>query len=167
VASVDLVVLTILGMAVARGLFRGLVREAFSLAALAAAVFVVWRFEARAAAAIAAFAGEAIPEVAARAAAVVGLAVSTFVAATLLQRLVRRSVDAVGLGLLDRLAGGAAGAVEGALVVWLLVSGARFLLGPDHALLTGARSVEIVEIAEARLSPAPVARDVAAPPSAH
>ena len=163
-ASLDGVVLTILGMAVARGLWRGLVREAFSMAALATAAFVVWRFEAPASAWLAAFAGDALPEMAARALAAVGLAVAAFGVVALLQRVVRRSVAAVGLGLLDRVGGGAVGALEGALVVWLLLSGARLALGEDHALLAGSRSVEVLETVRAQISPSGAhARDVAAP----
>lgn len=163
-ASLDLVVLTILGLSVARGLWRGLVREAFSLGALAAASFVVWRFEGPAAAALSGFAGDALPALAARSLAVVGLAVATFAGVAALQRVARRSVAAAGLGLLDRLAGGAVGALEGGLLVALAIAGTQALLGADHALLSRSRSAAVVARVWTQITP-PDAKpgDVAAP----
>lgn len=157
---------TILALAIARGLWRGLVREAFSLAALGALAFVLWRFEAPIADWFRMLSADALPPIGARALAGVSLALGVFTAIAFLQRIVRRSLAAVGLGLFDRLAGGAAGALEGALVAWLVVAGARFALGADHALLAGTRALEIVSRVEATLPPAPAsraARDVAAP----
>ena len=70
--------------------------------------------------------------------------------------------DAVGLGLLDRRAGGLLGTVEGGLVVAALLIALSAVAGPGHAILGGCRSLELLARARA-LAGAP---DVAAPPPA-
>ena len=165
--AIDAVVITILALGAARGLTIGLVREAFSLAGVAAAVFAVWRFADAAAAALAPHLGNALPPAAVHALAVAGLGFGTLLAVALIGRVVRRSVQLVGLGLLDRLAGGCLGALEGALVGALLLGGASFVLGPAHPWLAQSQAVAVFERARASFGsgggqPAP-ARDVAAP----
>lgn len=169
-SGVDLAVLVLLALAAVRGLARGLVREAFSFAGLAAAILAVLRLGDPATAWLAARAGDALPEAIVRAIAWVTLVVLAFVAVAAVQRLVRRSVEAVGLRLVDRVAGGLVGTAEGALVAALLLSGARLALGDDHALLASSRALPVLDAAREQLAPAPPAvdgheppRDVAAP----
>jgi membrane protein required for colicin V production len=165
---VDLVVISILALATARGLWRGLVREAFSLAALAAAILAVWQLGATVTEALDARLGATLPPVAVQALAVAGLALATLVAVAVIGRIVRRSVQLAGLGLFDRVAGGCVGALEGVLVASLLLGGATLVLERDHPWLASSQSLVLMERARARISgeaePAP--RDVAAPSAA-
>lgn len=166
-APLDVVAVTVLALGIARGLAIGLVREAFSLAAVAAAVFAVWHFGDTATAALAPRIGNALPAEAVHALAVAGLGFGTLLAVGLLGRVVRRSVRLVGLGLLDRLAGGCMGALEGALVSALLLAGASFVLDPGHPWLAQSQAVAVFERARANLAPAgaspALVHDVAAP----
>lgn len=165
--GIDVAVISILALASARGLWLGLVREAFSLAGLAAASFATWRFGDAAASALALHIGDALPPAAVHALAVVGLGLGTLLAVTLAGRVVRRSVRFAGLGLVDRVAGGCLGALEGALVVALLLSGAILLLDRSHPWLAQSEAVALFErVRERTTAPAPpatAARDVAAP----
>jgi membrane protein required for colicin V production len=165
--SIDVVVISILGLAAARGLMIGLVREAFSLVGVAAAVFASWQFGDAAAAALSAKLADTLPPAAIHALAVAGLGFGTLLAVAVVGRIVRRSVQFVGLGLVDRLAGALLGALEGALVASLLIGGATLLLDRGHPWLAGSEVVAVFERGRERLSAetarrAPT-RDVAAP----
>ena len=166
-AGIDVAVISILALASARGLWLGLVREAFSLVGLAAASFATWRFGDAAASTLALRIGDALPPAAVHALAIAGLGLGTLLAVTLAGRVVRRSVRFAGLGLVDRVAGGCLGALEGALVVALLLSGATLLLDRSHPWLAQSEAVALFErVRERTTAPAPpatAARDVAAP----
>src|SRR5262245_15831171 len=141
-----------------------MVREAFSVAALAAACIAV-RFETQPAAAW--LHANALPGVGPLGATLLagfGIGLAALVAVGLLGRLVRRSVHLAGLGLADRLAGAAIGAAEGALLVAALLLVALMLVGREHPLVARSRVLVAFERAEqmARRS----APDVAAPPRA-
>jgi membrane protein required for colicin V production len=139
---VDLVALTILAIAVIRGLFRGLIGEAFSLGALAAACLAV-RFGAGPSAAwlVDATGGE-IGQSAAPWITGAAIGVFTIAAVAWFGRLLKRGASAAGLGWADRLGGGALGAAEGALAVALVLVAATWFLGRDHPALEGSRSME-------------------------
>jgi membrane protein required for colicin V production len=164
VSPVDAAALAVLALALLRGLAIGMVREAFSVAALAGACLAV-RFGTAPAAAW--LRDNALPELGTLGAqvlagALVGLA--ALLAVGTLGRLVRRGVHGVGLGLADRLAGAAIGAAEGALVVGVALLVAVTLMGREHPLLARSRTLGAFEQAErlARGDAAPL--DVAAPP---
>jgi membrane protein required for colicin V production len=165
---VDLVVISILALAAARGLWIGLVREAFSLAALAASIFAAWRFGATASAALDARLGATLPPLAVQALAVAGVALAALVAVTVIGRIVLRSVQAAGLGLFDRVAGGCVGALEGLLIASLLLGGATLVLGRSNPWLASSQSVALLERARAKLAgeTGTAPRDVAAPGAA-
>jgi membrane protein required for colicin V production len=149
---IDVVVLAVLVLALLRGLWIGVVREAFSLAALAAAVF-----------AFRALRGPVAEEIAMRtqwdslvaeaaAGGVVVIAALLFV--TLIGAIVRRLVSTAGLSFVDRIGGGAIGLAEGVLLVGLALFGATEILGPKDPLLAGSRSVALFQEWAGREAPA-------------
>ena len=143
VSFVDVVAGVILTLALLRGLWLGLIRESFSIASLGAAIGAVrWGREPLSLWLVARTDLEmAWAPWLAGAALVVGAVASV----VLLGRLLRRGVHAAGLGWADRAGGAVLGALEGALVVALLLVGASALLGDDHRLLAGARSAALFE----------------------
>lgn len=136
---IDVVALVVLGLAVLRGLWIGVVREAFSLAGLAAAVFAFRALRAPVAEEIA-MRTQWDPLVAAAAAGgVVVIAALVFV--TAVGAIVRRIVRGAGLSFVDRLGGAVVGLAEGTLLVGLALFGATELFGPKDPLLHGSRAV--------------------------
>jgi uncharacterized membrane protein required for colicin V production len=143
--SVDIVVGTIIGIACLRGFFLGLIREAFSLASLAAAYLAVRAFVGPVAEWVGEISGGRVNE-----------ALEPWVA------------GAVGLGFVDRVGGGLLGATEGVLVVVVLVMLIGDRIGRDHPALADSRTLAALEQMEllARESP-PSEIDVASPPKAN
>jgi membrane protein required for colicin V production len=165
VEPVDVAALAVLGGALVRGLSIGMVREAFSVAALAAACVAVQFGTAPAAAWLLENADPDLGPLGARVLAGFGIGLAALVGVGLVGRAVQRSVRFVGLGLADRLAGGAIGAAEGALVVGVALFAALTLVGRSHPLLAESRVLAALERAERLARGAPeAARDVAAPP---
>ena len=154
--------LAVLGLALVRGLWIGLVREAFSLASLAAACLAVRLGTADAAEALGALTPWPMGPLAATILAGAVLAVTAILAVALVGRAVRRGLHAAGLSALDRLGGGVLGAAEGALLLAVLLLGAVAALGASHPWLDGSRAVAVVAEARARWAADPPA--VAAPP---
>ena len=141
--AIDVVAVAVLGLAVLRGLWIGVVREAFSLAALAAAIFAFRALRAPVADEIA-MRTHWDPLIAA-AAAGGAVVVGAIVFVTLVGALVRRLVSTAGLSFVDRIGGAVVGAAEGVLLVGLALFGATELLGPKDPLLHGSRAVAIFE----------------------
>lgn len=148
---IDLVALSVLGLAVVRGLWIGVVREAFSLAALAAAVFAFRALRGPVAEEIAMRTQWDSLVAAAAAGGVVVIAALVFVTAVGL--VVRRIVRGAGLSTVDRLGGGVVGFVEGALLVGLALFGATEVLGPKDPLLAGSRAVVMFQSWTGREAP--------------
>lgn len=153
--------MAILGLAVARGLWIGLVREAFSLLAVASACLAVRMGTASAAPLLANLAPWALAPLAAKLLAGSLLALAALLAVGLLGRLLCRGLRAAGLGGLDRLGGGLMGLAEGTLVAAVLLLAAVTFLGPSHPWLSGSRAVTLLVEGRTRLTSAP---DVAASP---
>ena len=169
-SPVDVAALIVMGVALLRGVWIGMVREVFSVAALAGACVTVriwtepfssWILE------------NALPGIGPLGAQLFAgslLALGTALAVGLLGRLFRRGLQAAGLGAADRLAGGVIGTAEGALVVGIGLFLAITLVGRDHPVLETSRTLETFSRAEqfARESTGTLP-DVAAPParSAH
>jgi uncharacterized membrane protein required for colicin V production len=164
-APIDLLALAVIGIAVLRGFFLGLLRETFSLAAVGAAVVAVRWFAAPAAGELERATGGRIGELAAPwvAGAAVAIAAAAVVAIT--GRVLRRGARAVGLGLVDRAGGVLLGAAEGSLVVAVLLVVGTAVLGRDHPAFEGTRSLAALERAEVLASGVRDV-DVAAPPRA-
>ena len=162
-APIDLLALSVLGIAVLRGFFLGLIREAFSLAAIVAAWLAVRWFAAPAGAELQAATHGRVGELAAPWIAGLGVAIAAAVAVALIGRILRTGARAVGLGLLDRAGGAMLGAAEGSLVIALLLVLGTTLLGRDHPLFQDTRTLAAFERAEAVAGTAR-STDVAAPP---
>ncbi|MCG8591776.1 MAG: CvpA family protein [Proteobacteria bacterium] len=151
--------------AMARGLLRGLIREAVSLAALAGAVVVVRLWNRPVADWLLAKSDGAVGDAVAPWLAGFLLVVTTIAVAGFGARLLRRGARQAGLGLVDRLGGGALGAAEGALVAAVLLVGASWLVGPDHPSLSASRSYPAFQrLQTAVRENAPPLPQVASPP---
>jgi membrane protein required for colicin V production len=143
---VDLAAAVILAAAIVRGLWIGLVREAFSLAALACAVFAVRRFAEPLAGDIAA--SYQLDPLLATAIAGAGVAVAAIVTVAVIGFAIRRAIRASGLGLADRVGGAVLGACEGALFVALILFGVITVTGRNDPLIAGTRSLAAFEKVE-------------------
>jgi membrane protein required for colicin V production len=160
---IDRVALGVVGVAALRGLWIGLLREAFSIGALAAAFVAVklWTDPATA------WLLENSPvdvSLSDRQAHIVGGALVGMLAAFVVVAIggfVRKRVHATSLGLLDRVLGGALGGAEGALVVAVALVGVVAFVGPQHDVLAGSQSVELLSRARLFADELP---DVASPP---
>jgi uncharacterized membrane protein required for colicin V production len=149
--TIDAIALALLLLASMRGLWIGAVREAFSLAGLAAAVWVVSAFRAPVGAWLAEHGPFEVSDFAARLIAGLVLGAGTLVAVGVVSRLAHRGMREAGLGLADRLAGGLLGALEGAAVVAALVFALTLLLGRDDSALAETRSLAAFEWLEQKL----------------
>ena len=124
-ATVDAIAAAVLTLAALRGLWIGAVREAFSLAGLAFAAWVVRAWRLPAAVWLAAHGPFEMTDLAARVLAAAGLGAGTLVAVAVVSRLAYRGMREAGLGLADRGLGALLGALEGAIVAAALVFGLR------------------------------------------
>ncbi len=137
----DGIVLTVILAALARGLFIGLVREGFSMAALAAAILITRATAADAGTWLNEHTGGQIGELAAPWIAGFVIALSTAACMGLVGRLARKGVRLAGLSWFDRVGGGALGLAEGTLVSILVVLGAVWVVGREHPGVADSRSL--------------------------
>jgi membrane protein required for colicin V production len=147
-APADLAVLALLAIAALRGLFLGLVRELVSLASLVAACVAVRFGAAPGGAWLQEVVGADLEPLVAQVIAGVAIAVAVLVAGALLGRIGRMGARAVGLGWLDRGAGGILGAAEGALVAAALLMVTAVVVGRDHPFVAESRAFAALERAE-------------------
>ena len=162
--AVDMAVAVVLAIAVLRGLWKGMILMAFSLAALAAACIAIRFGTAPFAIWLAGTTGWELSPLPGQILAGAVLGIGTLVVVRLVGRGLRRGVRAVGLGFADRLGGGALGAAQGALLVALAMLVASVTLGTDHPALRDSRTLAALEATAETLRPS--APDVAAPPRA-
>jgi membrane protein required for colicin V production len=162
--SVDTLVAAILAIALLRGLFLGLIREAFSIGALGAACVSVRFFTAPSAAWLHEITRGAVSAALAPWIAGAVVAVATVAGVAGLGRLLQRGARAAGLGWADRVGGAALGAAEGALVAGLLLLLIGAAIGREHPFVAGSRSIAALERVERLAEARPI--DVAAPPPA-
>jgi membrane protein required for colicin V production len=162
---VDIVVSTILGIAILRGLFLGMIREVFSIGALGAACLAVKTLSDPVAAWMQSVGGGEIgPTIAPWLAGAV-LAVGSIAAVVVIGRFAKRGARWAGLGWADRAGGAALGAAEGVLVVGILLVLAGTVLGRGHPALAGTRTIAALErLEQLAAGRAPGEIDVAAPP---
>jgi membrane protein required for colicin V production len=161
-SPIDLAAATIVGLALLRGLWLGLIREVMSVAALVAATFVVRRYHADVADWMLATSGGGIPPALAPWLAGTALAIGTIVAGAVAGRLLRRGARMAWLGMPDRVGGALLGAAEGVLLCAILLVAATHLLGRRHPLVEGSRSyAALVQLERFAGASAP---DVGAPP---
>ena len=163
--SVDIVVGAIIGIACLRGFFLGLIREAFSLASLAAAYIAVKAFVGPVSEWVGDISGGRINEALEPWVAGALLVLVTIGAVTTVGRIIRRGARAVGLGFVDRVGGGLLGATEGVLVVIVLLILVGDRIGRDHPAIANTRTLAALEEMELLASEAPPTEiDVASPP---
>lgn len=160
--AIDGAVTAIVLIAAARGLARGLIREVFSIAALAAAVLAVRGFSTPFGAWLDEATQGQLGSATAPWVAGAALAIAAVAVVAIAGRVLRRGARAAGLGFADRLAGGAVGAAEGLLVVGLLLLGTTRWMGPDHPALAASRSVQAFEDLQALVVDREALPDVAA-----
>ena len=141
-SPVDVAALSVMGVALLRGVWIGMVREVFSVAALAGACITVRIFTGPFSSWILENALPGIGPLGAQLFAGSLLALGTVTFVGLLGRLFRRGLRAAGLGAADRLAGGVIGAAEGAFVVGIALFLAITLIGRDHPTLEASRTLE-------------------------
>lgn len=144
----DVVALAVLAVALLRGFFIGAVREAFSLAGLAAACIAVRLGAGPGGLWLAERAPVDLGVFAAKIAAGALIAIAVVFGVAIVGRFVRRGVRLAGLGMADRLAGGVLGATEGAIVVALLLMLGITAVGRDHPALADTRALVAFEEAE-------------------
>jgi len=167
IRSIDVVIAGILGIALLRGVFLGLIREAFSIGALGGACVMVRLFTAPTAERLVEFAGGDIPAALAPWIAGALLALATVAVVAIVGRLLQRGARAAGLGWADRAGGAALGGAEGILVAGLILMVLTTVIGRDHPFVANSRSIAAFETLE-RFAAEREARpiDVAAPPPA-
>ncbi|HJO23472.1 MAG: CvpA family protein [Myxococcota bacterium] len=142
---VDYVIAAILALAVLRGLARGLLRETFSIASLAAATVAVRLFWPEVATWLTRVTEGQIGETAAPWAAGAAIAIGTIAVATTLGRLLRRGAKVVGLGWADRAGGAVLGTAEGLLVAGILIGLIGYVMGRNHPSIAHSRSLHAFE----------------------
>ena len=127
----DWLLVVIVGWSTVLALTRGLLREVCSLVGLIAGVFLAsWYYPA-----LARWMERWLPSVAAASmTAFLLIAIGVGLAAGLLGRLFRRTAATIGLGLLDRMAGGAFGFVRGCLLSSIVMMGVAAFLPAFPAL---------------------------------
>jgi len=142
---VDYVIGAILAIAVLRGLARGLLRETFSMASLAAAIVAVRLFYADVATWLMQISEGLIGEIAAPWAAGAVLAIGTIGVTAVLGRFLRRGAKVVGLGWADRAGGAVLGTAEGLLVAGVLIGLIGYVMGRSHPSIAHSRSLQAFE----------------------
>ena len=142
--ALDSIALGIFAIAVVRGIFIGLIREGFSIAALGGGLLAM-RYGIEPVASVIRHVAGGVGETASHwiAGAAIGIAVVAVIG--VVGKKLRQGAQAVGLAWADRIAGGVIGAVEGTLVAAVLVVGATWVAGADSPIITESRSVEFLE----------------------
>ena len=138
----DFAVLFVLTIAIARGLFIGMIREGFSIGSIAAGVMAAKLFTTPAAALLIELSEGRISEGVAPWVTGTVLAVTTIAVVALTGRVLRRGARLAGLSWADRMGGAALGAAEGVVIAMVLVLGATWIIGRSHPQIAASRSLE-------------------------
>lgn len=141
----DGIVGSVLLAALVRGLYIGLVREGFSMAALAAAVIATRATTGHAAQWLVEATDGQIGTVAAPWIAGAGIALATVTIVGLAGRVLRRGLQLAGLSWADRVGGAALGLAEGSLVAVIVVLAAVWLVGREHPSVASSRSLAVYD----------------------
>ncbi len=144
-APVDYAVAAILLIAVMRGIGRGMLRETFSMASVAAAVIAVRLYYVDVSEWLLKITEGSIGEMGAPWIAGLMLAVGAIGATALVGRVVRRGARTVGLGWADRAGGALLGTAEGLLVAGIVIGLVGYLVGRNHPVLAESRSLSAFE----------------------
>jgi membrane protein required for colicin V production len=166
IGPVDIAAFAVLLLAALRGMALGMIREVFSLGALAAAVIAVRVWNEPFAHWLQRASGNTLPAYLVPWLAGVLLAAGVVLAVATFGRVMRQGARAAGLGFLDRVGGAALGAAEGAIAAGVLLFVIGGVLGRSHVLLATSRSYALLERAQQITAPrSEAAPDVAAPPA--
>ena len=142
---IDMIVMTIVVLAIARGVWIGLIREGLSLAAIGLCTIVTRLLVDPLATQLSSLTGGDVSGKAALWIAGVILVMATVLLCGVVARIMKRGAQFAGLGWADRLGGGALGLAEGSIVAVIIVMIGLWLVGPDHESMDDARAVELVE----------------------
>jgi len=142
---IDMIALAVIALAIARGVWIGLIREGLSLVAIGLCTIVTRLFVDPLSLQLTQLSGGDISGKAALWIAGILLIMATVLVCGMAARLMKRGAQFAGLGWADRVGGGALGFAEGAIVAVVIVLIALWLVDPDHVAMKGARSVELVE----------------------
>lgn len=164
IQPLDIVVVAIISAAAVRGLFIGLVREGFSLAAIAGAYTAVQFFTPSTAAWLEEASQGDIGASISPWIAGAGIAIGSVVSVILVGRVLQRALNAAGLSWADRIAGGMLGATEGILVAGILLVLGTDYLGRNHVAFRDTASLAALEEFEQIAAESDIDIDVAAPP---
>ena len=126
--AIDILAAFVVGVALLRGFYIGLVREAFSLGGIAAAAMAANFFATPLGDWLVAATDGGIPEIVAPWLGGGISAVAAVALVTAVGRAARRGVQAVGFSWADRTGGALLGATEGALIVCVIVAASLALL---------------------------------------
>jgi membrane protein required for colicin V production len=148
--GLDYAWLAVLGLSLLLGLWRGVIREVFSLAGWIAAILAAMAFAGQAAAALPeAFATPVIRQVIAFAVIFVLVLLALSIVGLLLSRLFR----AAGLGFADRVLGAVFGLARGALILMLAVFAAAFTPLPSEPTWRESALTPAIEAAVLAVKP--------------
>ena len=166
-SPIDFVAIAIVAIGFLRGLSLGLLREALSIAALAAAVIAVRVWKQPFAHWLQHPSGPSVRYDLAPWVAGALVAIAVMQAVATFARVMRQGARSVGRGFVDRIGGAALGAAEGMIAVGVLLFVISTALGRTHSLLATSRSLAMLDrAAQITDTRAPLTTpDVAAPAS--
>ena len=144
-STLDALVLAVMGIAIVRGLWIGLIREGFSIAALGGGLLAVRYGIGPLASWIESVSQGDLGPTASTWIAGAAIAITAIALLGSAGRVLRRGVHAVGLGWADRIAGGFIGAAEGALASAVLLVIATWAAGADSPLVERSKSIHILD----------------------
>ena len=144
-SPVDLLAAVAIAVALLRGLFLGLVREAFSLGSVAAACIVARLYANPLGDWLVRVSDGSIGNGVAPWIAGAALAVASIAAVVAAGRWVKRGVMAAGFNWADRAGGAVLGAAEGALLVVVVLALVTTIVGRDHDAIRGSRCLDALE----------------------
>jgi uncharacterized membrane protein required for colicin V production len=164
IQPLDIAAVAIIAAATLRGISIGLLREGFSLAAIAGAYMAVQLFTIPTAGWLEqASQGDIGPGISKWVAGAM-LAIGTLLSVIVVGRVLRRTLHAAGLSVPDRIAGALLGATEGVLVAGILLVLGTEVLGRDHPAFRETASLAALEQFERVSEESELDIDVAAPP---
>jgi len=153
-------------LAIARGVWIGLVRESFSIAALGAAILAARYGSAAGGAWLVEVTGGQTGPIPPTWLAGTALAIGAAVAVATVGHFIRRGVRLAGLSWADRIGGGALGFAEGVVVATLIMLGTTFAIGRQHPVVSESQSLTAYDAMRAYVAEqADTPPDVAAPPA--
>ena len=164
IEPLDIAAVAIIAAATLRGISIGLLREGFSLAAIAGAYMAVQLFTLPTAGWLEEVSQGDIGANISKWVAGALLALGTLAGVVLTGRVLARTLHAAGLGVADRIAGALLGAAEGVLVTGILLVLGTEVLGRDHPAFRSTASLAALEQFEQASENSGIDIDVAAPP---